>query len=238
MTPDPTAKTRAWQTRLRQPINCPKNNGRDEERRSAAGTTHAGKAAPRLPLSRRAIRFHRLVLADALAGRHRYHRNGGPVLLIDATTRQYHGPALLKPMRGYFDGNVRARISSRSTQRLGKGKCCPGEPHRCRACSGTRIAVRQGRAVAGPGARRPLPLSKWPQTEREFPKHFRIATAMMKGPATLDEVAAASGVPLAEVADFVNASLVTGYAEVVPEPPTEPAEPPKPAGLFGRLRGR
>ena len=39
-------------------------------------------------------------------------------------------------------------------------------------------------------------LTKWPQTEREFPKHFRIATAMMKGPATLDEVAAASGVPL------------------------------------------
>ena len=81
-------------------------------------------------------------------------------------------------------------------------------------------------------------LGKWPQTEREFPKHFRIATAMMKGPATLDEIAGASGVSLSEVADFINANLITGYAEFVPEQPPEPTEPPKPAGLFGRLRGK
>jgi hypothetical protein len=81
-------------------------------------------------------------------------------------------------------------------------------------------------------------LGKWPQTEREFPKHFRIATAMMKAPATLEEVATASGVPLADVNDFVNASLVTGYAEFVPEPPSEPLEPQKHSGLFGRLRGK
>ena len=59
-------------------------------------------------------------------------------------------------------------------------------------------------------------LLKWPQTEREFPKHFRIATAMMKGPATLPEIAEASGVPLADVTDFVNASLATGFAEPLP----------------------
>ena len=79
-------------------------------------------------------------------------------------------------------------------------------------------------------------LSKWPQTEREYPKHFRIATAMMKGPATLDEVAAASGVPLPEVVDFVNASLATGYAELVPEQPPEPADTGKSGGLFGRRK--
>jgi hypothetical protein len=55
-------------------------------------------------------------------------------------------------------------------------------------------------------------LNKWPQTEREFPKHFRIATVMMKGPAKLTDIAEQSGVPLAEVTDFVNASLATGYA--------------------------
>jgi hypothetical protein len=59
---------------------------------------------------------------------------------------------------------------------------------------------------------------------------------MMKGPATLDEVAAASGVPLAEVVDFVNASLATGYAEHVPEPTPEPTEPAKAGGLFGRRK--
>ncbi len=78
---------------------------------------------------------------------------------------------------------------------------------------------------------------KWPQTEREFPKHFRIATAMMKGPATLEEVTATCGVTAAEVADFVNANLATGYAEPYRDPEPEP-EPQKSGGLFGRLRGR
>ena len=69
-----------------------------------------------------------------------------------------------------------------------------------------------------------------------------LATAMMKGPATVAEVAEASGVPLEEVADFVNANLATGYAEFVPPAAPEPDTPPqKPGGgLFGhwRLRGR
>ena len=80
-------------------------------------------------------------------------------------------------------------------------------------------------------------LGKWPQTEREFPKHFRIATAMMKGPTTIDELAAASGVDRAEVVDFVNANLATGFAEAWREPEPEP-EAPKPGGLLGRLRGK
>ena len=50
--------------------------------------------------------------------------------------------------------------------------------------------------------------------------------------------AAASGVPAADVADFVNANLATGYAEHVPEPEPEPGAPAKPTGLFGRFRGR
>jgi hypothetical protein len=49
-------------------------------------------------------------------------------------------------------------------------------------------------------------------------------------------VAAASGVPLPEVVDFVNASLATGYAEFVPEPTPEPTEPAKAGGLFGRRK--
>ena len=81
-------------------------------------------------------------------------------------------------------------------------------------------------------------LTKWPQTEREYPRHFRIATAMMKGPATLAEIAEASGSPLAEVADFTNANLATGFAEFVPEPEPEAEAPRRAAGFFSRLRGR
>lgn len=57
-------------------------------------------------------------------------------------------------------------------------------------------------------------LSRWPQTEREFPRHFRIATAMMKQAATPAELAVASGVPLAEVIDYINASKAAGWLAV------------------------
>lgn len=180
------------------------------------------------------------LVTGALPGRTRYRRNAGPILLIDPITRQYHGPAPLKPLAGYFEGIVTEQdfepadpaTWTREATALG-----PAQP----------LARLQwfGGLLAGKGALLPghdphgrYKLSKWPQTEREFPKHFRIATAMMKGPATLDEVAAASGVPLPEVIDFVNASLVTGYAEFVPEQPPEPTEPSKSGGLFGRLRGK
>ena len=101
------------------------------------------------------------------------------------------------------------------------------------------LSSGHGALLPGPDPDGQYRLSKWPQTEREYPKHFRIATAMMKGPATVNEVAEASGVSREEVCDFVNANLATGYAEFVPPPPPEPeAPPPKPAGLFGRMRGR
>ncbi|HIY71561.1 MAG TPA: hypothetical protein H9827_08840, partial [Candidatus Luteimonas excrementigallinarum] len=77
-----------------------------------------------------------------------------------------------------------------------------------------------------------------PQTEREFARHFRIATAMMKGPATLAEIVEASGAEPGEAADFINANLATGFAEFVPEPEPEPEAPPRPTGFFKRLRGR
>ncbi|WP_461061974.1 hypothetical protein [Silanimonas algicola] len=63
-----------------------------------------------------------------------------------------------------------------------------------------------------PGTR--FQLGKWPQVEREFPKHFRIATVMLKAPATIAEIAAAAGASEAEVADYVNAALAVGHATV------------------------
>ena len=62
----------------------------------------------------------------------------------------------------------------------------------------------------GPATR--FQLGKWPQAEREFPKHFRIATVMLKAPATVAEIAQASGASEAEVADYVNAALAAGHA--------------------------
>src|SRR5690606_24712800 len=45
---------------------------------------------------------------NMLSGKLRYQRDGGPMLLIDADARQYHGPAVLKPLADYFEGNVDA----------------------------------------------------------------------------------------------------------------------------------
>jgi hypothetical protein len=54
----------------------------------------------------------------------------------------------------------------------------------------------------------------------------------------VDEIAQASAIPAADVADFINASLATGHAEAVPEVAEAPVAPTKPSGLLGRLRGR
>jgi hypothetical protein len=175
-----------------------------------------------------------------LSGRLRFRPSHDQLILIDADARQYFATTALKPLATSIDGVVRrddfASVDSESWARdiatLG-------------AAQSLNRLQWYGGLLTGKGVLLPefdpsgrYKLSKWPQTEREFPKHFRIATAMMKGPATLEQIAAASGVPLTDVIDFVNASLVSGFAEFVPESQAELVESNKPAGLFGRLRGK
>lgn len=174
-----------------------------------------------------------------LRGRTRFER-GGASILIDADQRHYFGPSALKPLAPLFESTgvdqsdfepVGADVWSAQTAALGAA-----QPLARLVWYGALLAGG-GRIVAGYDAGTRFRLTKWPQTEREFPKHFRIATAMMKGPATVTEVAQAAGVPEGDVADFVNASLATGFAEPHRDPEPEP-EAPKSGGLFGRLRGR
>lgn len=177
------------------------------------------------------------IRSGRLHGRVRFERNGASVL-INADQQQYHGPASLKPLAPLFEGpadldDFRPVDSGEwATQTAALGAAQPL----------SRLAW-YGALVSGKGALLPghdpagrYQMLKWPQTEREFPKHFRIATAMMKGPTTLPDLAEASGTPLEDVTDFVNANLATGFAEpyreAVPEPDAQKG------GLFGRLRGR
>jgi hypothetical protein len=82
-----------------------------------------------------------------------------------------------------------------------------------------------------PGSR--YKLARWPQSEREFPRHFRIATAMMKAPATLGEIVAASGASAEDVANFINAYRSSGHVEVELVAKAAPVEQRR-GGLFGR----
>jgi hypothetical protein len=190
---------------------------------------------PSAPVARTLVDW---LMAGTLADHVRLERDA-QVLLIDAKRRQYHGPALLKPLTSVFQHtlseesfiSVDAGEWDRQAAALGAA-----QPLSRLLWFGALLADR-GRLAAGFDAAARYQLLKWPQTEREFPKHFRIATAMMKGPATLQEIAEASGVTLEEATDFVNANLATGFAEPFREPEPE-TDPPKPSGLFGRLRGR
>jgi len=180
--------------------------------------------------------------ANGLERRVRLQRDGGAVLLVDPRSKVWHGPATLKPLVAYFDGTL--LIDDFETP---DAAAWEGEAAKLGAAQPLSRLQWLGGLLGGHGALLPgndpdgkYRLTKWPQTEREYPKHFRIATAMMKGPASVAEIADASGVAQEEVADFINANLATGYAEFVPPSPTEPETPSqKPAGgLFGRMRGR
>jgi hypothetical protein len=68
-------------------------------------------------------------------------------------------------------------------------------------------------------------LSRWPETEREYPKHFRIAKEMLKEAATVDAIVATSGMPYEEVVDYVNASFAAGRIETASMAKAEEAAP-------------
>lgn len=79
-------------------------------------------------------------------------------------------------------------------------------------------------------------LVRWPETEREFPKHFRIAKAMLKSAATADEIATASGMSIEEVVDYVNASHAAGRLENTMETSANTsADAPRKSGLMAKL---
>ncbi|WP_374248990.1 hypothetical protein [Thermomonas sp.] len=165
----------------------------------------------------------------------RLQHGDAPVLLLDMATGHWHGGAALKSLAACFDGTLVLDDFTVPAAAAWDAEAATLGPEQPLARLQWLGGLLSNAATSGPYL-----LKKWPQTEREFPKHFRIATVMMKGPATTAEIAEASGVPEAEVAGFINANLATGYAEAVGPAPANPdATPggPKATGLFGRLRG-
>lgn len=212
-------------------------------RPAAAAPEPAAAPAPPTPTPPPARSAEPRTLAEWLAsgrlrGRLRF-AHGNTTVLIDADQRQYYGPAALKPLSPLFERDAaQADFETVSPDVWSAQAAALGTPQPlARLVWYGALLAGHGRIAAGYDPDDRFRLTKWPQTEREFPKHFRIATAMMKAPATVAEIAEAANVPAEDVADFVNASLATGFAEPYREPEPEP-ETPRGGGLFGRLRGR
>ena len=150
----------------------------------------------------------------ALTGPVKVQLPGAPLLVLDPTTKTYLGGTSLKAFQPYGESPLKPDdLQPIDAAELGQLAGKLGAPQPWNRLSWLCALVgHRGMIAPGIDPNSLFKLNKWPQTEREFPKHFRIATVMMKGPARLTEIADQSGVPLAEVTDFVNASLATGYA--------------------------
>ena len=162
----------------------------------------------------------------------RLQRDGHPPLLIDVGKAIWHGSATLKPLIACFEGEL-----SEADFSLPDNASWDAEAAKLGAAQPLLRLQWLGGLLSGAAIDGKYILKKWPQTEREYPKHFRIATVMMKGPASAADIAEASGVSAEEVNAFINANLATGYAEPATHAPPPPAAPQKASGLFGRMRG-
>ena len=137
---------------------------------------------------------------------------GAPVLAFDSVSQTYAGSATLKPLLPYVEAIIResdfSAIDAAEFERI-KAASGGAQPY-MRLIWLCGLTVCKGQLLPGFSAARKFVLTKWPQIEREFPKHFRLATVMMKGPAFIKDIAELSGVTQEEVVDFVNAGLLTG----------------------------
>jgi hypothetical protein len=201
-----------------------------------------GGAVPAGTITRAALIANASALASRLAARigrapgpFAVQADGLPRVVIDPQRQQFAPGRSLKSLLAYSTAELPAEaVEALDPDAAEAALRQAGDPQPLgRLVWLLALGGGDGRVLGHAGDTR-FQLAKWPQAEREFPKHFRIATVMMKGAADLAEVAQASGASLAEVIDFVNASLATG----VVEPEAAPVASPDTAkgGLLARFR--
>lgn len=132
----------------------------------------------------------------------------GERLLVDPEKQVYHGPAVLKPLIPLLQRSPDA-IESPSMGEL--ATLTGAEQPLSRLLWLAALIQSPGRVAGDADAATEFRLDRWPQIEREFPRHFRIATAMMKQPGSLGELASSANTPEADVADFINAYTAIGF---------------------------
>lgn len=178
------------------------------------------------------------LVLDAFTGARKLKGPDGAELVVDLERGAYHFESTsLKPLAALLQQPADQWIPIYSEALKTVREAHPAQPlERLRWYAGL---------VATPGILgRKLPqgghykLARWPETEREFPKHFRIATAMLKEPASADAIAAAAGVSNEEAIDYINASHASGRLETAPGSAQAPAQTADSAPRKGGLRAK
>ncbi|HEX7129628.1 MAG TPA: hypothetical protein VF217_06095 [Rhodanobacteraceae bacterium] len=179
-------------------------------------------------------------IADLLVRRPPAHatRVGGTDLVVDPERDVYYADEALKPLKEALEQPTSALQSLDAGALAAARQRKPLPLARLRWFCG--LVATPGKLAHGMSDDERYKLARWPQTEREFPRHFRVATAMMKEAATPADLAAASGVPVAEVIDYINASKAAGWLAVERDepPPAEDEGAAKGKGFFRKSLAR
>ncbi len=152
----------------------------------------------------------------AAGGRWRLQRDGQQTLFLDGSTQLAHARDTgLKALATWCSHSLGdAAVEMLETSAFAAATRGLTSLPYARLTWLAHLVGSDGQLEAGLDAGARYKLARWPQVERDFPKHFRIATAMMKAAGTVEEIAEASGAPLAEVANFINAYHSSGHIEV------------------------
>jgi hypothetical protein len=155
-----------------------------------------------------------LGVLDASDGPVRLIHEGLPSIIIDPSRQRWYAGVSLKPLAGWSKHPLRRdQLIHLDTEEFTKAtEIMAAQPY-SRLIWFARLSRSEGNLDPGLPADARYRLTRWPQVEREFPKHFRIATALMRGTGTLDEIASQSTASVADVVDFINAYNALGYVE-------------------------
>jgi len=171
---------------------------------------------------------------DATAAPVRLVAEGLPSIVIDPARHRWHAGVGLKALSGWCRRPLtHDQLISLDTEEFTNAvEILPGQPY-SRLVWFARLTRSEGNLDPALPADGRYRLNRWPQVEREFPKHFRISTAMMRGTGTLDEIAAQSCAGVADVAEFINAYHAIGYVECESMPTLPMTDR---SGLLDRMR--
>ena len=175
-----------------------------------------------------------LLAPGALPGPVRLQLPNAPTLLLDPRSQTWAGSSTLKPLLPYVLAELEASDAIAIDPAEFDAQRATAQPY-MRLLWLCGLSTGRGELLPGFPPTQKLVLTRWPQIEREFPKHFRIATVMMKGPALVADIAEASGASLADVCDFANAGLVSGAVVAEGSAPAG-GDPARASALLARPR--